>query len=467
MKYLSRVVWSEGMYLGPHHFQVQSRYFEDSVRFATSSLWFEAHGLIGISLDDEALRNGTVSVIHGRGIFADGMAFNMPESDALPQARNITDLFPPNRDKVTVHLAVPSRRQNGLNCVDASGAMPADVRFIAESSLLHDETTGMDEKPVRLGRKNLRLVLDTEPLTDLTTIPIARVMRDFSGHFVFDPWFIPPCVQIVASERVMSMLQRLVEILEDKSTSLSRIGKGSKSWAEYSTRDIANFWFLHTVNSALAPLRNFLIAKRGHPEELYREMARLGGALCTFALDSHPRSIPLYDHMHLDECFGALDEHIRTHLETIAPSNYLSVPLTYTGNYIWEGELKDPRALGNSRWILAISSDRIGEVDLISQTPDLVKFCSKSFVPELVKRALKGMGLVHLPIPPAAIPARVDAQYFMISKGGGGGRATQGQMDVERGCWEHIMRTKFVGVYVPGEIPEPTLELLIILESER
>ena len=51
MKNLSRVVWSEGMYLGPHHFQVQNRYFEDSIRFVTSSLWFESYGLIGVELD--------------------------------------------------------------------------------------------------------------------------------------------------------------------------------------------------------------------------------------------------------------------------------------------------------------------------------------------------------------------------------------------------------------------------------
>ena len=53
MKQLSRVVWSEGMYLGPHHFQVQSRYFEDSIRFSTSSLWYAPWGLIAIKLDAE------------------------------------------------------------------------------------------------------------------------------------------------------------------------------------------------------------------------------------------------------------------------------------------------------------------------------------------------------------------------------------------------------------------------------
>ena len=69
MKYLSRVVWSEGMYLGPHHFQVQSRYFEDTIRFATSSLWFEPWGFAGCALDPEALRNGTISLLHARGMF--------------------------------------------------------------------------------------------------------------------------------------------------------------------------------------------------------------------------------------------------------------------------------------------------------------------------------------------------------------------------------------------------------------
>ena len=75
MKLLSRVVWSEGMYLGPHHFQAQSRYFEDSIQFATSSLWFAGYGLAGLQLDAEALHNGTVTLLHARGIFPDGLIF--------------------------------------------------------------------------------------------------------------------------------------------------------------------------------------------------------------------------------------------------------------------------------------------------------------------------------------------------------------------------------------------------------
>jgi type VI secretion system protein ImpJ len=116
MNLLSRVVWSEGMCLEPHHFQVQNRYFEDAIQFATSSLWFASYGLAGVELDAEALRNGTVSLLHARGVFRDGLPFHMPESDALPEPRAIADLFPPTRDGIVVMLAIPPRRPGGVNC---------------------------------------------------------------------------------------------------------------------------------------------------------------------------------------------------------------------------------------------------------------------------------------------------------------------------------------------------------------
>lgn len=447
MKYLSRVVWSEGMYLGPHHFQVQSRYFEDTIRFATSTLWYEAWGFAACALDPDALANGTLSLLQARGIFPDGLAFNIPESDPGPAPRAIADLFPPNRESITVYLTVPERRQNGLNCIPVESRGSQTTRFLAEKRLLHDETTGVDEKPVPMGRKNLALTLDTEPLEGLQSIALARVSRDHSGHYIYDASFVPPCLQIGGSDRLMSLLQRLIDILDDKSVTLAR--PQGKSLTEFSTRDVANFWLLHTVNSALAPLRHLYFTKRGHPEELYTEMARLAGALCTFTLDSHPRTVPPYDHALPDRTFDLLDAHIRTHLETVVPTNCLLIPLVKDADYFYYGAANDQRCFGPSRWVLGIRSP-IGEVDLITRTPQLVKVCS-NVVGELVKRALPGMPLTHLPIPPAAIAAKVDMQYFAISKGGP--------------CWEHLMQTKQLGVYIPGDIPQPEAELLVILES--
>jgi type VI secretion system protein ImpJ len=438
------------MYLGPHQFQVQNRYFEDSLRFATSSLWFEPYGLIGCEMDTEALINGVVSIIHARGILPDGLAFHMPDSDSLPEPRNISELFPVARDTVTVMLAIPPRRRNGLNCA-AGAENTAKVRFVARTAMQFDENTGLDEQPVRMGHKNVRLILDTEETGDLVTLPVARVMRDGAGSFAYDPNFIPPCLELAASDRILALLGRLIEILEEKSKALG-VGRqaGARSWSEYSTRDIANFWMLHSVHAALAPLRHLFISKRKHPEELYVELARLGGALCTFVMDSHPTSLPLYDHRNLDKCFESMDTHIRMHLNTIVPTNCISIPLVQRADFFYEAQVIDQRCLDNAKWVFAISSS-VGEVDVIQKTPSQVKVCSKQYLPKLVERALGGMTLTHMSVPPSAISTRVDMQYFSINRAGP--------------CWENIVSSRQIGIYVPGVLPNPKLELLVVLES--
>jgi len=434
------------MHLGPHHFQVQSRYFEDSIQFATSSLWFASYGLAGLELDADALYNGAVSLLHARGILPDGLPFNMPECDDLPPPRAIADLIPPTRDGVIVLLGIPPLRPNGRNCTLTPGN--GDARYASQARVLHDEISGADERSVQLGRKNLRLLLDTEPAGDLVTIPLARVVRDGAGHFAYDPGFVPPVVQIGASSRLLQLLQQMVEILNEKGSALGRDAGSSRS--DFSTREIASFWLLHAVNSALAPLRHLLIAKRGHPEELFVELSRLAGALCTFSLDSQPRDLPVYDHQNLTECFNQLDRHIRAHLETVLPNNCITIPLVAAGDCFYEGKVTDPRCLGNSRWVLAIRAG-IAEADLMTQTPQLVKVCTPAFVRELVNRALPGMPLTHLPIPPPAISTRVETQYFGISRTGP--------------CWNHMLQTRHVGVYVPSEFPNPELQVLVVLDN--
>jgi len=445
MRLLSRVVWSEGMYLGPHQFQAQNRYFEDSLHFAATAFGFEPYGFLGYSLDADALRNGTACLLHARGLFADGLPFNMPECDPLPPPREIAELFPPTSDSLTLLLAVPSRKANGPNCSVADGA--GNSRYVGEVRSIPDENTGNDERPVRVGRKNIRLLLDPEPREGFESMAIARIMRDGSGHYIFDPHFIPPCLQISASDRLLMMVKQLIEILEEKSATLA--GTGSGKINEYSPREIASFWLLHAVNTSAAALRHLWQSKRGHPEEAFLEMSRLAGSLCTFSLDSHPRALPLYDHERLGERFAELERHIRRHLEIVVPTNCLEIQLRKTDAYFWEGEISDARCFGQARWVLGIRS-AVGDAELITRGPQLVKVCSSKFVGELVKRAMPGLTLTHLSVVPSAIRAKMEMQYFGINRSGP--------------FWIHIMETKRVGVYVPEELPNPELELLVVLE---
>jgi type VI secretion system protein ImpJ len=451
MKHLSKVVWHEGMYLGPHHFQVQSQSFEDLVHFSTSSLWFAPYGVISCKLDAEALTNGMLSLVHARGLFPDGLAFQMPDADALPPVLNINDLFSSTRESLVVLLAVPERRPEGPNCALDSEPAPMELRYQAEMLTFPDENTGRDEKQIQIGRKNIRFALETQDNQGLVTLPVARVLRDGSGRFIFDPSFIPPCLQISASERLLVIGKTLVDILDEKSASLSRARRATaQGRAGYSSEEIASFWFVHTVNESLSVLRHLCVSERGHPEQLYLEMSRLAGALCTFGLDSHPETLPPYNHDDLEKCFGPLNQHIRAHLELVVPSNCVQIPLVTAGRNFRNGDVLDQRCLDRARWILAVRGET-GEAEIIAKTPRLVKVCSKDLLPELVKTALPGMGLVHLPIPPSAIAPKVEFQYFGISRTGS--------------CWEHIVQTRKVGVYVPDDLPGAEIELLVVLES--
>lgn len=434
------------MYLAPHHFQMQSRYFEDSLRTVTEALWFRPYGLAGCTLDPEAIRNGTVVLVHARGILQDGLCFHAPESDTLPEPLPIAERFAPAANDLIVYLTVPAQRDGAACSLPGS---PADShRYCALERILPDDNTGRDERRILIARKNLSLGTAENLTRDRVALPIARVLRDGAGGFLYDPDFVPPLLQISANEGLMLQLLRLIEILDEKSASLAPRAAGSAG--EFSTREIASFWLRHAIHSGVAALRHLWLAKRGHPEELFLELSRLAGALCTFAPDSHPRALPGYDHENLSHCFAELDRHIRQHLEIALPSNCLSIPLRAAGPYFYEGAITDTRVLGRSEWILAIRA-RTTAASLITLPPQLIKICSARFVGELVKRALPGLPLTHLAAPPPAVPRRVEAQYFSIGKTGP--------------YWEHIAQTKQVGIYVPGEFPDAELDLLVVLES--
>ena len=448
MKFLSRVVWSEGMYLGPHHFQTQSRYFEDSIAFLAASLWHQPWGLLHAELDQKAIRNGSAVLLHASGIFPDGLTFELPNSDPAPEPRNLLEVFPSTDAMLPLYLAVPARRDNGFDCDLTSPS--GEARFSRMGRTLRDETNGIDEREVDLGQKNIRLLTEAELTPDVLSIPIAQVLRDGRGHLVYDEDFIPACLRLSASEPLMLLAKRLLETIGEKSATIARgARRHGRFEAGTGALDVANYWFLHALHSAIPPLQHLTTTRHAHPEDFYVELSRLSGALCTFALDSDPRQLPAYHHRNPGPCFRALDAHIRRHLEIVVPSNTVTLAFQPVEPYMYSAPIPDERCLRRARWILSVRSS-LGESDLLKLTPRLIKVCSARFVPELVKRALPGMTLTHLPVPPTAIRAEADMQYFSVETSGP--------------CWEHILQTRTAGVYIPGEISQPEFDLTIIVE---
>lgn len=450
MKFLSRVVWSEGMHLGPHHFQTQSRYFEDSLWFLSATLRQHPWGLVSFALDADAARNGTAVVRHASGIFPDGLVFDCPESDPVPRPVNLKDIFSPTDSEIQLYLAVPRRSGRGLDC-DLEATRGSTARYRSSDRTVTDDTSGQDEYPVSFGEKNLFLCSQSQLTPDTVSFPLARIVRDGKGGFVIDPDFIPPCLHISANSNLLHTLKRLVEALNER---VGTVSAGKRRVGQFevgtSSLDVANYWFLHVLSSAIPNLQQHLDSKHSHPEQVYLDLVRLSGALCTFSLESNPADIPAYAHLELSRVFRALDDHIRRHLEIVVPSNTVTLDFGTTEPYVYAAEVTDERCFRRSRWILGIRS-ALAESELLRLTPKIVKVCSAEGVTKLVQRALPGLELLHLSVPPSAISAQADMHYFSI--------ATTGA------CWQHILQTKRVGVYVPGDVRDAHFEVTVILET--
>jgi type VI secretion system protein ImpJ len=447
MRQLQQVVWSKGTFLTPQHLQARDRFLESVLQFRLETLNFCPWGFQEWRFDKEALASGNVALTRATGLFPDGLPFDIPDSDPAPDPKPLGPFFDSEQTSADIYLAIPEHRERGLNVSIAEHN--ADTRYISQVVDLRDENTGGSLKPVQVARKSMRFLVEGEPREGCTCLRAARIKRTAAGSFQLDPQFVPPLLSVSASDFLTGITRRLVEILSAKSSILAGGRRQrSASLADFTAADIASFWLLYTVNSYLPLLRHYYETGRVHPEKLYRLLASLGGSLSTFSLKIQPRDLPAYDHDELGPCFSDLDEKVRELLETVVPSNFVALPLKLVQPSIYATAIEEDKYLVGTKMYLAVNST-LSETELAKKVPQLVKISSGTQVEQLVRRALPGIPLTHMLKPPASIPVKLNYQYFSLNQSGP--------------AWEAVGKGRNLAAYVPGDIPTPQLELVILL----
>jgi type VI secretion system protein ImpJ len=99
-------------------------------------------------------------------------------------------------------------------------------------------------------------------------------------------------------------------------------------------------------------------------------------------------------------------------------------------------------------WYLAVGVGARSE-DLARKGPQLLKVSSAEHLERLIRRALPGLGLMHVPVPPSSIPLKLNYQYFQLERTGED--------------WDAVRLSRHLAVYVPAELPDARLELVVLL----
>ena len=153
MTWTNRVIWSEGLFLKPHHFQQQDRYLEHLVASARGVGVPHPWGLRLLSVDQDLLALGKLGLTSAAGLLPDGTPVDAPASDPLPDPLALTA----DAAGQILYLALPLRRP-GARESGATDEPQTMLRYRAGEETARDNTgEAQSEELVEVGRLDLRL----------------------------------------------------------------------------------------------------------------------------------------------------------------------------------------------------------------------------------------------------------------------------------------------------------------------
>ena len=447
------------MFLGPHHFQQSDRYYEGLVNSRLKSIMPLYWGLVDLEVDPEALENGSFALLSCHGVLPGGTYIDIPQTDQAPEIRAIEEHFDPSMEALDVYLAVPAERSGAANYrLEDTGGL-GEARYFREYINVVDENTGDNEQEIPVARKNLRILFQDESLDAHDCLKIAELERTRENTFASRESYIPPCISISASPRLVRIARRLTELLVARSNEIrgeSRERADGSGAYEFGSADLTNLWILNTVNSFIPELSHYYNTMRIHPEELFRVLVRLAGALTVFSVNIAPMRLPGYDHEDLSRCFAELDARIRELLEILGPTaaKCVFISLEEIAELTYKGTIEDYLLAPEYKFYLGVRGQADQE-DIIYDMEHRVKIASTSEISFLVGKAVRGIRLSYLRSAPSDIPVKAGYSYFAL--------------DPESDFWEDVQQTGDIAIFLPPDAPSSRgiqMELMALEEGE-
>ncbi len=412
MVWQRKVVWSEGMFLRPQHFQQQDRYFNAVLQARSLPAQAFYWGFSELTLDTELLALGKLGVRSAQGVLPDGTPFCIPQDDEPPLSLEVGKQV---KDQI-VHLALPLRRrttpevtlQNNIN--NASARYQAHVQDVADCNDIGAQPTSMQLGCIRL---SLRLAQDVSE--GWVTLPLAQVIeRQADGALRLDTSFIAPVVNNARHSMLANFCQDLHGLLRQKGAALQRMlqpgsGRGGIS-------EVGDFLKLQFVNHWEAAVAHWVAVGTIHPERLFDQMVRMVGELSTFTPERRLlKALPLYDHDDLRSCFAPLMVQLRQSLIDTDQPKAMQIALQ-------ESEFGDKVAIiTNKEWlsscqfVLAVYADIPAEAmrkHVVEENH--IKLGPSELIRDLVNGHLKALPLRQLPVAPRDVPFHANYSYFEL-----------------------------------------------------
>jgi type VI secretion system protein ImpJ len=440
MTWHNKVMWTEGMFLQPQHFQQQDRHAARQLdgRWRASTPW--PWGFAALQLDEAALLQGQVMLASARGVLPDGSAFSVPDDEPAPPAIEV----PPDVRDETLMLAVPLARPGvpESDAEDDGGTTTPRFRgSVVDVADVH--ALALRTAPLQLGRLNLRLMLARDTTEGYAALGVARVVeRRSDGRVTLDVHYVPPMLHAPAHAVLESCLREVQGLLRQRADALAaRLAQPGRA----GVGEITDFLLLQLINRSEPRFAHLRTLPALHAERLYEACVELAGELCTFREARRPQPYPPYRHDDLAPCFRAVMVDLRQSLSMVLEQTAIPIELQERRHGVRVAIIPDVELQRSAAFVLAVNAQMPGEA-LRGRFPAQTKIGPAERLRDLVNLQLPGIALRPMPVAPRQIPFHAGFTYFELETRG-------------NDLWKQLESSGGLAMHIAGEFPGLELEL--------
>jgi type VI secretion system protein ImpJ len=455
--------WHQGLFLQPQHFQLKDVHFQSLLtpyyRFLQPHFW----GTGEVEIQEASLGTRSFNLVKGEFVFPDMTYVDFP-GNAVIEGRSFDEAWVEGGKPFTVFVGARKWNHVGENVTVLSkleNISDVTTRFVTTTD--PEETPDLHQggPPAQVKRLNyaLKIFWETErdQLGDYVLIPLAQLER-VGEEIKLSEDFVPPCLAISNSEPLIKMIQEVRDQIAARSHQLEsyKRERGIHT-AEFGSRDMVYLLALRSLNRYVPRLFHMTESQHVHPWTAYGLLRQLIGELSSFSerlnvmgeFEDGTRLLPGYDHRNLWECFSAAIGLVTQLLDEITAGPEYVMQLLFDGTY-YAADLSPAMFEGRNRFYLVLETEEDPQ-SVLQSLETIAKLGSRESLPILIARALPGIKLEHLAVPPQELPRRAHSVYFRI--------------DHHSDQWAQVQTSNNIALYWDAAPEDLKAELMVVGRS--
>ena len=439
MQQHKKVIWHEGMFLQPQHFQQHDRYIEGMIDQRHNALGSHLWGFTDLSFDYEPT-TGSVFIDSARGIFPDGTLMQIPARDQAPKPIKIT-----KGTKRTLYLAISHKAYRTKEIAQRESSVPC--RYHIENIEIEDAIAGnSNSAALQVGGLACQILTDEDDLNGYSVLPFLRILEIRSdGQIELDKHFMMPTLAMqkitalsVFTSEIHGMVAHRAQMLAARLTDTKHAG----------TAEVVDLMLLQLMNKYEPLLHHVSSSTCVHPEQLYMLLIQFLGEIMTYTHDQRrPSTMPTYQHNDLGRTFLPVMNELKRALSTVLEQNATTIELEAKSHGLWVGQINDKALIRQCSFVLSVFADLPHE-NVRKLFPSQVKIAPVEQIRMLVNKALPGITLAPLSVSPRQIPYHANFNYFSL--------------DIKPKHWPILEKSAGIALHVGQDFPGLKLELWAI-----